>query len=92
MSEDNTLFKYKNIPGINDRQAQIIQQLVNKPSLVLTCKDLEITLNVSTKTIRSDLIKLTDLGLLTKVAKNKRLMGYARRDGFEEKINSFNKR
>lgn len=88
ISEDNALFKYKSIPGINDRQAQIIQKFVNNPNLVLTCKDLEIPLNASPKTIRSDLSKLTDSGLLIKVAKNKRLVGYARSDDFEKLLKS----
>ena len=84
-SEQNALQEYR-IPGLNERQIQIVKLYVEKPTSVFTSKDLETRFNVSVKTIRSDLEGLVELGLLTTVPLNKRLTGYARVENFEERL------
>lgn len=74
--ENDALLEYKNT-GINERQAQILQLFRNNPNQVLVCKDLQTTFTVSIKTIRTDMEDLVERGYLTRIAKNKRLMGYA---------------
>ncbi|SEQ49739.1 Fic family protein [Treponema bryantii] len=83
--ENEALLEYR-IPGLNDRQIQIITLCIKKPSSIFISKDLETRFNVSVKTIRSDLEGLVELGLLTTVPLNKRLTGYTRAENFEERL------
>ncbi|MGN0739788.1 MAG: Fic family protein [Christensenellales bacterium] len=83
--ENNALLEYR-IPGLNERQMQIIKICVEKPSSMFTSKDLETRFNVSVKTLRSDLEGLVSVGLMETVAINKRLTGYTRSKNFENKL------
>ena len=83
--EENALLEYK-IPGLNERQIQIVKMCTQNPSAVYTCKELETRFNVSVKTLRSDLEGLVTSGLMTRVALNKRLTGYAKSKDFESKL------
>ena len=85
INEQNALFEYR-IPGLNERQIQIVKMCAEKPSLLFTSKDLETRFNVSVKTIRSDFEGLVELGLLEAVPLNKRLIGYARAKSFERRL------
>ena len=88
-NEEKSLFDFKFIKGINERQAQIIKMCIEKPSTIFIAKELETTFNVSVKTIRNDLIGLVQLGILDSLAINQRLTGYARVQNLEEKLNHF---
>lgn len=83
--EENALLEYR-IPGINERQAQIVKTIVEKGNTVFISKELERVMNVSVKTIRSDLEGLVQLGLLEKVPMNKRLFGYTKSASFESRL------
>ena len=83
--ENASLLEYR-IPGINERQMQIIKICIKTPNSTFTSKDLETRFNVSVKTIRSDLEGLVELGLLTTVPLNKRLTAYTRAENFEERL------
>lgn len=83
--ENNALLEYR-IPGLNERQVQIIKMYAEKPESIFVSKDLEIRFNVSVKTLRSDLEALVATGLLEKIPLNKRLTGYARTKDFERKL------
>ncbi len=83
--ENNALLEYR-IPGLNERQVQIIKMYAEKPESIFVSKDLEIRFNVSVKTLRSDLEALVVTGLLEKIPLNKRLTGYARTKDFERKL------
>lgn len=84
--EEEALFNFKNVKGINERQAQIIQMVIKKPNTILISKDLEDLFGVSVKTIRSDLMGLVDFNLFEIVPINQRLMGYTRVKNFEEQL------
>ena len=84
-SEESALLEFR-IPGINERQAQIIRMVNGNSNVILISKELERVLNVSVKTIRSDLEGLVSLGLLDRVPMNKRLIGYTKGSSFESKI------
>ncbi|MCF0261301.1 MAG: Fic family protein [Sphaerochaetaceae bacterium] len=60
----------------DNRESQIIAIFKTNPNQILTCKNLETTLGVTTKTIRADLEKLVKENVLEKVNLNKRLIGY----------------
>ena len=82
-SEQNALLEFKEIPGLNERQAKIVKTYVEKPNSIFVSKDFETTFNVSVKTIRSDLEELVKMGILETVPMNRRLVGYARSKDFE---------
>lgn len=86
--EDNALLEYR-IPGLNDRQVQIVKIYEENPSALYTSKNLETRFNVSAKTLRSDFEGLVAVGLMTRVALNKRLSGYARSKDFKLKLEEF---
>ncbi len=75
--EESALLEFKEIEGINERQAGIIKIYVDKPNSVFTAKELVNSFGVTEKTVRADLEGLVALGFLERIAKNKRLSGYA---------------
>ena len=83
--ENNALLEYR-IPGLNERQIQIVKICAEKPNSMFTSKDLETRFNVSVKTIRSDLEGLVSVGLMETVPLNKRLTGYTRSKNFEIRL------
>ena len=87
--EHSALFEFKNVTGINERQAKILKIATKKPENIFICKDLETELGVSVKTIRADLEGLVKKDLLKTIPLNKRLTGYIRTDDFEDKLKEF---
>lgn len=85
-AENNALLEFKNIKGINERQAHILKMLEEKPGSIFECKNLINVLGVSIKTVRSDLEGLVQRGFLTTIQLNQRLVGYLRAEDFEDKI------
>lgn len=83
--EENALLEFR-LLGVNERQAQIVKTIVEKGNTVFISKELERVMNVSVKTIRSDLEGLVQLGLLDKVPMNKRLYGYTKSSDFETRL------
>lgn len=86
ISEQNDLLYFKEIPEINERQAQILKTLTEKPKTIFTAKELTIRFNVSVKTTRSDLQQLVTSGLMQEININKRQLGYIKADNFEERL------
>ena len=83
--ENAAILEYR-IPGLNERQIQIVKICAEKPTSMFTSKDLETRFNVSVKTIRSDLEGLVSVGLMETVPLNKRLTGYTRSKNFEIRL------
>ena len=79
--ETNACLEYR-IPGLNERQAELIRLYAEQPSALFSSKELVTRFAVSVKTIRSDLETLVRKGLLEPVPLNKRLVGYARSKEF----------
>ena len=83
--ENEAIMEYR-IPGLNERQLQIIKIYAEKPASMFTSKDLETRFNVSVKTIRSDLEGLVFAGLMETVPLNKRLTAYVRSKDFDLRL------
>ena len=62
--------------GINERQARIMKLYKDKPNSIYTAKELVSFLGVTEKTVRTDLESLVKCGLLERIHKNRRLVGY----------------
>ena len=84
-SEESALLEFR-IPGVNERQAEIVRMVNKNSKAILISKELERELSVSVKTIRSDLEGLVQMGLLDRVPMNKRLVGYAKSADFESRL------
>ena len=84
--EEEALFEFRNISGINERQARIIKIYHDKPHSVFTSKEFVASLGVTEKTIRTDLENLVRLGLLERVPRNKRLISYIASDAFDSRL------
>ena len=85
-SKENAAILEYRIPGLNERQIQIVKICEKKPNSMFTSKDLETRFNVSVKTLRSDLEGLVFVGLMETVPLNKRLTGYTRSKNFETRL------
>ncbi len=86
ISEQNDLLYFKEISVINERQAQILKTLTEKPKTIFTAKELTTIFSVSSKTTRKDLQHLVSLGLMQEININQRQIGYIRTDNFEYKL------
>lgn len=86
ISEQNDLILFKEIPEINERQAQILKILIEKPKTIFTAKELTIRFNVSIKTTRKDLQQLVSMGLMEEFNINKRQLGYIKVNDFDKKL------
>ena len=85
-NEEEALFEFRNIGGINERQARIIKIYHDKPRSVFTSKELVASLGVTEKTIRTDLENLVKLGLLERLPRNKRLISYIASEAFDSRL------
>ena len=81
---------YLRLGDINERQAQIIQLLVDNPKAVLTIKELQNRFLVTPTTAKTDIMALVSRGLVSEFAFNKVKKGYVRSEGFEEVIKQLN--
>ena len=78
--------RFLKIGNLNSRQAEIIQLLEKAPQEVLTVKDLQIRLQVTPTTIKSDLIGLMERGIITEIPLNKVKKGYITGPEFDKVI------
>ena len=85
-NEENALLEFRNIDGINERQARIIKLYDDNPNSFFSARELVSSFGVTDKTIRTDLEGLVKLGFLEKIAKNKRLSGYVASKTFDSLI------
>ena len=83
INQQSSVVRFKNLPGINERQAQVLKMLSDNPSSVLTAKELATRFGVTVRTARMDLQTLVAEGFMVGTALNKRMIGYVRSDRFE---------
>ena len=84
--EEDAIMEFRNVEGINDRQAMILEMFRKDQHSVFTAKDLVSCLCVTDKTVRTDLEDLVRLGFLERIPKNKRLVGYGVSTSFDSKL------
>lgn len=72
------------LANVNYRQAEIIRLFVNNSQAMITVKDMEIKFSVSHPTIRTDIMQLMEMGVLSEVQLNKVKRGYIKGPRFEE--------
>ncbi|WP_276780018.1 hypothetical protein, partial [Treponema succinifaciens] len=63
-----------------------IKMIQEKPGSIFECKNLINVLGVSIKTVRSDLEGLVQMGFMTTIPINQRLVGYTKSELFDTKL------
>lgn len=71
---------------INDRQAKIIQWLMEDFAKIITVKEIETSFSVSNQTARNDLQQLEEHGWLKSSFINKKKQVFGRSDNFDKKV------
>lgn len=84
IKEQQDFYTFRGFSNINERQAQIIRLLNDKPTSFFTAKELTTRFNVAPKTARADLQHLVELGLMVESPINKRAVGYVRSASFDK--------
>ena len=83
IKEQEDFYTFRGFSNINERQAQIIKILKDKPTSFFTAKELTTRFNISPKTARTDLQHLVALRLMKESPVNKRKIGYIRSEEFD---------
>jgi len=82
--ENNSAILLAGIKGINQRQAQIIKIVQEKPNTFFSVKEIENRFSVSNFTARTDLEGLVKLGYLSEIQLNKVKRNYIKSEKFDE--------
>lgn len=91
IAERDGVLLFKEIEGINERQAHILKILAEKPNTIFTTKEIVTRFNITSKTARTDSAALVSLGYMQEVGLNKRTVGYVRSERFEKRMKSNSK-
>jgi Fic family protein len=84
--ENSSILLLATIKGINQRQAQIIKILQEKPNSCFSVKEIENRFSVSNFTARTDLETLVKLGYLAEIQINKVKRSYIKSERFDDLI------
>ena len=86
IKEQQDFYTFRGFSNINERQAQLIRILKEKPTSFFTAKELTTRFNVTPKTARADLQHLVELKLMVESPVNRRTIGYIKSDIFDERL------
>jgi predicted HTH transcriptional regulator len=87
--ENDSILVLSRIPGINQRQAQIIKIVQERPNVAFSVKEIESRFSVSNQTARTDLYALVKLGYLIEIQMNKRKVAFVKSKEFDDKLVNF---
>lgn len=90
ISEQDNYLRFHNIPGINQRQAQILRIIVEKPTQMFTVKELTTRFSITSKTARADLQGLVKMQFMKEFPLNLRTVAYMKSDDFDNMIELYN--
>lgn len=74
------------VGGINERQAQLLQEVISDPGKILTVREQEIRFKIANQTARNDLQGLEKMGYLRSSFINKKKQVYMRSEDFNQKV------
>lgn len=77
---------YLSIPGLNERQAEMIKMYADNPNAMYTVREFQARFQVTPTTVKSDLEQLMKMGIVRQIPLNKVKRGYIRGDSFDEKV------
>ena len=76
---------YLSIPGLNERQAEMIKMYADNPNAMYTVREFQARFQVTPTTVKSDLEQLMKMGIVRQIPLNKVKRGYVKGDSFDEK-------
>ena len=76
---------YLSIPGLNERQAEMIRMYADNPGAMYTVREFQARFQVTPTTVKSDLEQLMKMGIVRQIPLNKVKRGYVKGDSFDEK-------
>ncbi|UOB18650.1 Fic family protein [Abyssalbus ytuae] len=85
ISEKKNLFKIIRSVDVNERQAEIIKNLINEPESILSINEIQSKFGTSYQTARTDLMELESKGYLSSKMTGKKFI-YFKSPEFNEKI------
>jgi Fic family protein len=88
ISEKKQLFKLIKNENFNERQAEIIKDLINNEEQALSINEIQNKFGIVYQTARTDLLTLTEMGYLESKNIGKKLV-YYKSEFFDEKIKNF---
>lgn len=92
IDEQQNLLKFSGITNINERQRYVLRSISENKRTIFIPKELATQFDITTKTARTDLQELVEMGYLLATNINKRAIGYIKSDRFEELIKASVKR
>ena len=92
IDEQQNLLKFSGITNINERQRYVLRIIYENKRTIFIPKELATQFGITTKTARTDLQELVEMGYLLATNINKRAIGYIKSDRFEEQIKAFVKK
>jgi Fic family protein len=81
--QQRDLTRFLKVPGINERQAQLLFWIEKDGMRSFTVKEIENIFSVTNQTARTDLENLVNEGFLKKIAVDKKSSNYWKGDNFE---------
>ncbi|MDO8554776.1 MAG: Fic family protein [Candidatus Micrarchaeota archaeon] len=90
LEEKKDMYRFLKIPGINERQAQILLEFFNEPNRIMTIEEVETQFLVVYQTARVDMLVLEKTGFLEKKKAGKKLL-FFRAYKFEKVLDEYTK-
>ena len=91
IDEQQNILRFVGILNINERQRYVLKTISDSKRTIFTPKELATQFNISTRTARTDLQELVDMGYLGTTNLNKRAIGYIKSTKFEELLQASSK-
>ena len=91
IDEQQNILRFVGVLNINERQRYVLKTISDSKRTIFTPKELATQFNISTRTARTDLQELVDLGYLSTTNLNKRAIGYIKSSRFEELLQASSK-
>lgn len=84
IDEQQNVLRFVGISNINERQRYVLRTISESKRTLFTPKELATQFDISSKTARTDLQVLVEMGYLNSTNLNKRAIGYVKSDKFDE--------
>lgn len=92
IDEQQNVLRFVGISNINERQRYVLRTISESKRTLFTPKELATQFDISSKTARTDLQVLVEMGYLNSTNLNKRAIGYVKSDKFDELIKTSSKK
>ncbi len=92
IDEQQDVLRFVGISNINERQRYVLRTIAENKRTLFTPKELATQFNITTKTARTDLQELVEMGYLSAMHLNKRAIGYIKSEQFDALIQAASKK